>query len=116
MDQLLFWLYPLLVMGSLCGLSAALRLGGLVDRGWLGPAARLAQRNVVRLGRCWLEDRLLDGVELLARQPLRQRVTAQAVLLSAPVLCACVVETEQLLAAEAVVVRQRRVIEANALC
>jgi uncharacterized membrane protein len=32
MDQLPFWLYPLLVVGSLCGLSAAVRLGGLAHR------------------------------------------------------------------------------------
>lgn len=32
MDQLPFWLYPLVVVGSLCGLSAALRLGALAHR------------------------------------------------------------------------------------
>jgi len=49
--------------------------------------------------------RFLVGLEVLARHPLRRRVTAHAVLLGAPVVAAAtsVDEVEQLLAGEAVV-------------
>lgn len=61
--------------------------------------------SVVWLGRCRLEQRFLDGIEVLTRQPLRGRVATQPVLLDAPVPCArsCIVEAKQLLAGEAVI-------------